>query len=49
VAITVAWIGLVSVVGFAIAKQAFGGLRVSEDAEREGLDIATHGETAYQS
>jgi Amt family ammonium transporter len=49
VAITVAWIGLVSVVGFAIAKLAFGGLRVSEDAEREGLDIATHGETAYQS
>ena len=35
--------------GFAIAKLAFGGLRVSEDAEREGLDIATHGETAYQS
>lgn len=49
VAITVAWIGLVSVAGFAIAKLAFGGLRVSEDAEREGLDIATHGETAYQS
>ena len=49
VAITVAWIGLVSVVGFTIAKLAFGGLRVSEDAEREGLDIATHGETAYQS
>jgi Amt family ammonium transporter len=49
VATTVAWIGLVSVVGFAIAKLAFGGLRVSEDAEREGLDIATHGETAYQS
>ena len=49
VAITLAWIGLVSVVGFAIAKLAFGGLRVSEDAEREGLDIASHGETAYQS
>jgi Amt family ammonium transporter len=25
------------------------GLRVSEDAEREGLDITSHGETAYQS
>ncbi|WP_330947258.1 ammonium transporter [Thermomonas sp. LB-4] len=49
VAITLAWIGLVSVVGFLIARLAFGGLRVSEDAEREGLDIATHGETAYQS
>jgi ammonia channel protein AmtB len=22
-------------------------LRVSEDAEREGLDITSHGETAY--
>ena len=44
-----AWIGLVSVLGFTVAKLAFGGLRVSEDAEREGLDIATHGETAYQS
>ena len=49
VAITLVWIGLVSVVGFLIARLAFGGLRVSEDAEREGLDIATHGETAYQS
>jgi len=49
VAITLVWIGLVSVVGFLVARLAFGGLRVSEDAEREGLDIATHGETAYQS
>jgi ammonium transporter, Amt family len=23
------------------------GLRVSEEAEREGLDITSHGETAY--
>jgi ammonium transporter, Amt family len=23
------------------------GLRVSEEAEREGLDISSHGETAY--
>ncbi len=23
------------------------GLRVAEEAEREGLDITTHGETAY--
>jgi len=23
------------------------GLRVPEDAEREGLDISSHGETAY--
>jgi Amt family ammonium transporter len=25
------------------------GLRVPEDAEREGLDISSHGETAYES
>jgi Amt family ammonium transporter len=24
------------------------GLRVSEEEEREGLDISSHGETAYQ-
>jgi Amt family ammonium transporter len=25
------------------------GLRVSEESEREGLDITSHGETAYHS
>jgi Amt family ammonium transporter len=25
------------------------GLRVSEDVEREGLDVTSHGETAYSS
>jgi Amt family ammonium transporter len=25
------------------------GLRVSEEEEREGLDISSHGETAYHS
>ncbi|WP_254459864.1 ammonium transporter [Xanthomonas sacchari] len=48
VLITVGWIGVVSVVGFLIAKLVFG-LRVSEDAEREGLDITSHGESAYES
>nr|HMM23924.1 ammonia channel protein [Pseudoxanthomonas mexicana] len=43
-----AWIGVVSVVGFLIAKLVFG-LRVAEDAEREGLDIASHGESAYEA
>ncbi len=49
VVITLAWIGLVSVLGFFIAGRLCGGLRVDEEAEREGLDIAAHGETAYQS
>jgi Amt family ammonium transporter len=25
------------------------GLRVDQDAEREGLDVASHGESAYRS
>ena len=35
-------------IGFLIAKVVFG-LRVAEDAEREGLDIASHGESAYEA
>ncbi|KRG71988.1 ammonium transporter [Pseudoxanthomonas dokdonensis] len=48
VGITVVWIGVVSVVGFLIAKMVFG-LRVAEEAEREGLDITSHGESAYEA
>ncbi len=48
VGLTVLWIGIVSVVGFLVAK-AVVGLRVSEDAERQGLDITSHGESAYES
>ena len=48
VAITVAWIGVVSVLAFGIARAVFG-LRVSEDAERAGLDISAHGESAYEN
>ncbi len=48
VGISVLWIGIVSLVGFLIVKLLFG-LRVSEEAEREGLDITSHGESAYES
>ncbi len=48
VGLTIVWIGVVSAVAFFIAKLVFG-LRVAEDAEREGLDITTHGESAYES
>jgi ammonium transporter, Amt family len=48
VLITIAWIGVVSVGSFLIAKTVFG-LRVSEEEEREGLDITYHGESAYES
>ncbi|EIL90727.1 ammonium transporter [Rhodanobacter spathiphylli] len=46
VGITLAWSGLVSVLAWFAVKAVFG-LRVSGDAEREGLDITTHGESAY--
>nr|WP_233464323.1 ammonium transporter [Comamonas odontotermitis] len=46
VLMTLAWSGVVAAVSFAICKYTIG-LRVSEEAEREGLDISTHGEVAY--
>ncbi len=42
------WSGLVSFVAFKLVDMTIG-LRVSEEDEREGLDIATHGEKAYHS
>ncbi len=48
VLITIGWIGVVSVLSFLIAKAVFG-LRVSEEEEREGLDITYHGESAYEN
>ena len=46
VLVTVVWSGVVSFVLFKVID-AMMGLRVSEEAEREGLDTATHGERAY--
>ena len=46
VIVTIVWCGVVSFICFKIADILVG-LRVSEDAEREGLDITTHGESAY--
>ncbi len=43
---TVIWSGVCSTVIFLAIKAVFG-LRVSEMSEREGLDIAEHGERAY--
>jgi Amt family ammonium transporter len=47
VGITVAWSGTVALVAFLIVKAVFG-LRVTVDEEREGLDLASHGESAYE-
>jgi Amt family ammonium transporter len=46
VLLTIVWSGVVAVVAFKIVDLTIG-LRVSEEAEREGLDITSHGETAY--
>jgi len=46
VLITVVWSGVVSLVAYKIVDLVIG-LRVPEDEEREGLDITSHGETAY--
>jgi Amt family ammonium transporter len=46
VGLTVLWSGVVAAVAFKIVDLTVG-LRVSEEAEREGLDISSHGETAY--
>ncbi len=48
VLITIVWSGVVSLVAYKIVDVTIG-LRVSEEDEREGLDIASHGETAYNS
>ena len=46
VLMTLGWSGVVAVVTFTLCKVTIG-LRVSEEAEREGLDITSHGEAAY--
>ncbi len=46
VVLTIVWSGVVSVIAFKIVDLVIG-LRVSEEEEREGLDISSHGETAY--
>ncbi len=46
VAITLVWSGAVSAVLFFAVDKIFG-LRPSEEAEREGLDLTEHGERAY--
>ena len=46
VCLVVVWTAAVALAGFYLVK-ALVGLRVPEEAEREGLDITSHGERAY--
>ena len=43
---TVVWSGVVAFIAYKIVDLLIG-LRVSEEEERQGLDISSHGETAY--
>jgi len=43
---TIIWSGVVAFIAYKIVDLLIG-LRVSEEEEREGLDISSHGETAY--
>jgi Amt family ammonium transporter len=46
VGIVVVWTAVVAFVGFYVVKLVVG-IRVTEEEEREGLDITSHGERAY--
>jgi len=46
VLLTIVWSGVVAAIAYKIVDLVIG-LRVSEEEEREGLDISSHGETAY--
>jgi Amt family ammonium transporter len=46
VVITMVWSGVVAYIAYKLVDMLLG-LRVSEEDEREGLDITSHGETAY--
>ncbi|AZY49391.1 ammonium transporter [Bordetella avium] len=48
VLLTVVWSAVVALVAYKIADKLCG-LRVPEDQEREGLDVTSHGESAYHS
>ena len=47
VLITVLWSGVVAFIAYKLVDLTIG-LRVTEEEEREGLDVASHGEAAYR-
>ena len=48
IAVTVVWSGVVAFIAYKLADLTVG-LRVPEEQEREGLDVNSHGENAYNS
>jgi Amt family ammonium transporter len=47
VVIALVWSGVVALVAMLIVKALFGGARVPESQESDGLDLSSHGERAY--
>jgi Amt family ammonium transporter len=45
---TIIWSGLVAFIAYKLVDLVIG-LRVPEEEEREGLDITSHGESAYHA
>ncbi|MEO8922028.1 MAG: ammonium transporter [Caldimonas sp.] len=48
ICVTIVWSGVVALIAYKLVDMTIG-LRVSEEDEREGLDITSHGETAYHN
>jgi Amt family ammonium transporter len=48
VGVCIVWSSVVSFIAYKIVDMVIG-LRVTEEVEREGLDVSEHGETAYYS
>ncbi len=46
VLLTIVWSGVVAFLAYKLVDLTIG-LRVPEEEEREGLDISSHGESAY--
>jgi Amt family ammonium transporter len=44
---TIVWSGVVAFIAYKLVDMVVG-LRVTEEEEREGLDISSHGESAYR-
>jgi Amt family ammonium transporter len=47
VLVAIVWSGVVAAIAMLIVKALFGGARVNESAESDGLDLSSHGERAY--
>jgi Amt family ammonium transporter len=48
ISVTIVWSAIVSLIAYKLVDLVIG-LRVPEEEEREGLDITSHGESAYHS